>query len=169
MHTHSSAQERRSNGAASFHHRAVERNKENRYDDDDDDDDDDEEHKQQESKDGSDKADDHVANVRERRFRDFASVEYNGEIYMVIFISSSSPSGLWNDFRRRWISLNRLSLSSQDVSVTRFPLSTTVFVSPLSSSGSSAADGCEGQCYSLQHTAETPRIETILSKSGRRR
>lgn len=79
---HAAEHERRGSGAASFHHRAVERNKDKRYDLDEDDDDDDDDNKQQGDKDGSDQTDEHVANVRERRFRDFASVEYNGEIYM---------------------------------------------------------------------------------------
>ena len=92
MRVNSSVQERRSGGAASFHHRAVERNKDKRYDPDDDDDDDDDEDKQQGNKDGSDKNEEHVANVRERRFRDFASVEYNGEIYMVTSISPFSAT-----------------------------------------------------------------------------
>ena len=35
-------------------------------------------------KEDPDKADENVSNIRERRFREFASIEYNGEIYMVI-------------------------------------------------------------------------------------
>jgi len=31
-----------------------------------------------------DRIDESVTNVRERRFREFASIEYNGEIYMVV-------------------------------------------------------------------------------------
>jgi len=49
------------------------------YEDDDDDDDEDEKDKQD-----LEKSDEHVTNMREKRFREFASIEYNGEIYMVI-------------------------------------------------------------------------------------
>ncbi len=45
--------------------------------DDDDDDDDDDENE-------SDRADESVTNIRERRFREFGSIEYNDEIYMVV-------------------------------------------------------------------------------------
>ncbi|UJR13935.1 hypothetical protein I4U23_000940 [Adineta vaga] len=49
--------------------------------DDDDDDDDDGDGKGKEN-DELDKSNEHVSNARERRFREFASVEYNDEIYM---------------------------------------------------------------------------------------
>ncbi len=50
----------------------------NRLKDEFDEDDDDEENE----KDVSDKIEENVTNARERRFREFASVEYNDEIYM---------------------------------------------------------------------------------------
>ena len=48
-------------------------------DDDDDDDDDDEKEKKK-----SDVGDESISSLREKRFREFASIEYNGEVYMVI-------------------------------------------------------------------------------------
>ncbi len=56
----------------------MERKKEN-IDVDDDDDDDDGDN----DKDESDKMNENVSNMREKRFLEFASIEYNGEIYMV--------------------------------------------------------------------------------------
>ncbi|CAF3704603.1 unnamed protein product [Adineta steineri] len=70
--------ERRNVGLSSSQSRFMERNKDNIDDDDDDDDDDDND----ENKDESDKMKENVSNMREKRFREFASVEYNDEIYM---------------------------------------------------------------------------------------
>ena len=50
-----------------------------KFDDDEEDDDDDE----KESRDEEGKTDEQATNARERRFHQFASVEYDGEIYMV--------------------------------------------------------------------------------------
>ncbi|CAF4019075.1 unnamed protein product, partial [Adineta steineri] len=69
--------ERRNVGLSSSQSRFMERNKDNIDDDDDDDDDDNDE-----NKDESDKTKENVSNMREKRFREFASVEYNDEIYM---------------------------------------------------------------------------------------
>jgi hypothetical protein len=46
-------------------------------------DDDDEDEEDENEKIDSDKIDENVSNLRERRFRDFASVEYHDEIFMV--------------------------------------------------------------------------------------
>jgi hypothetical protein len=48
-----------------------------KIDDDDDDDDDDN------ARIEAEQIDEPISNARERRFRDFASIEYNGDIYMV--------------------------------------------------------------------------------------
>jgi hypothetical protein len=48
-----------------------------------DDDDDDDDEKKKDETDDSDKMNENVSNMRERRFREFASVVYNEEIYMV--------------------------------------------------------------------------------------
>ncbi len=72
-----SIKERRNTGKASLKNRQIEGRK--HIDDDDDDDDDENE------KDELDTTDDSTISLRERRFRDFASVEYNEEIYMVIY------------------------------------------------------------------------------------
>lgn len=50
---------------------------------DDEDDEDDEEEEDGKKTTEEDNADEHVSNLRERRFRDFASVEYRDEIFMV--------------------------------------------------------------------------------------
>jgi hypothetical protein len=71
-----SIKERRNTRNASLKNRQIERRK--HIDDDDDDDDENE-------KDELDTTDDSTTSLRERRFRDFASVEYNEEIYMVIY------------------------------------------------------------------------------------
>ncbi len=69
--------ERRNAGIASLRNRSFERKKENIDVDDDDDDD------GENDKDESDKMNENVSNMREKRFLEFASIEYNGEIYMV--------------------------------------------------------------------------------------
>jgi hypothetical protein len=68
--------ERKSTGIASTRYRLMQRKKENLDEDDEDDEDENE-------KIDLDKADENVSNLRERRFRDFASVEYRDEIFMV--------------------------------------------------------------------------------------
>jgi len=73
-----SIKQRRNTGKASLKNRQIDQRK--HIDDDDDDDDDDEN-----EKDELDTTDDSTTSLRERRFRDFASVEYNEEIYMVIY------------------------------------------------------------------------------------
>jgi hypothetical protein len=70
--------ERRNAGKAFSKNRSIEASKNI---DDDDDDDDNEEEKDKEEMDITDES---ISSVRERRFRSFASIEYNGEIYMVI-------------------------------------------------------------------------------------
>jgi hypothetical protein len=67
--------ERRNAGKVLSKHRLLEDKK--ALDDDDDDIDDNVDENE------IDKTDESVTNIRERRFREFASIEYNGEIYMV--------------------------------------------------------------------------------------
>ena len=67
-------QERRNAKTASARNRLIDRKKED-FDEDDDD--------KENDKDNLEKSDAEVTNMRERRFREFASVEYNDEIYMV--------------------------------------------------------------------------------------
>jgi hypothetical protein len=67
-------QERRNAKSASARNRLIDRKKED-FDEDDD--------EKENEKDNFEKPDENVMNMRERRFREFASVEYNDEIYMV--------------------------------------------------------------------------------------
>jgi len=69
-------QERRNAGKVLSKNRLLE--DKNALDDDDDDIDDNGDENE------IDRIDESVTNVRERRFREFASIEYNGEIYMVV-------------------------------------------------------------------------------------
>ncbi len=75
-----SIKERRNAGKASLKNRQLGRRKDIDEDDDDDDDNDDDDN----DEDNLDKTNENVKNLREKRFRDYASLEYNGEIYMVI-------------------------------------------------------------------------------------
>jgi hypothetical protein len=75
------SKERRNAGRASFQNRSIERKKKDIDEDDDDDDDDNKD--EEKEKDEVDPTEENVSNIRERRFRDFASIEYNEEIYMV--------------------------------------------------------------------------------------
>jgi len=65
--------ERKNAKMASFRNRFIEQKKDE-FDEDDD--------EEENEKDVSDKIEENVTNVREKRFREFASVEYNDEIYM---------------------------------------------------------------------------------------
>ena len=68
--------ERKNAGTASNRYRLLQRKKEDLDEDDEDDEDETE-------KIDLDKSDENVSNLRERRFRDFASIEYRDEIFMV--------------------------------------------------------------------------------------
>ncbi len=78
-------------------------------DDDDDDDDDDEN-----DKDALDRTDENITNFREKRFRDFASMEYNGEIYMVVWFYKFLIKNKYY-FRHQSIFSNQLLHNDLDV------------------------------------------------------
>lgn len=95
-------QERKPPGAKPSRFRLMEQKR--RKDDDDDDEDDEEEGGKKEAE--EENADEHVSNLRERRFRDFASVEYRDEIFMVNSIDRFGIKGIIYS-RHQWIFWNQ--------------------------------------------------------------
>ncbi len=100
--------ERRNAGKAFSKHRSIEASK--IIDEDEDDDDDDKKDKEE-----MDRTDESITSIRERRFRSFASLEYNGEIYMVIdFLVETSIQKQYH-FRHQLIFSNQLWTINLDV------------------------------------------------------